>query len=808
MSISNQTVTIVDSNGTSTVVTAGSTASTTGTQVMGMDGTNARILLTDNSGRLIISGQGLSGTPAGGVISIQGVTGGTPLPVSGTVTVVNASVSTIGSAVPSSATFIGGTDGSNLIALRIKAASTAAVATDPSLVIAFSPNSPLPTGANVIGAVTQSGGPWTNIVTQTTASNLNALVVQGAAGTASTGWFSKITDGTNIASVKAASTAAIATDSAMVVAISPNNTIGTNITQIGGFNVSSNLGLVPVDLSQVETVFKHLIVSSRLPQIQIAFDFLSPALLLTSTLTGTGLVSGPTAGAGAFGTGTGTTGRSLGTTFTTVAYSPHEELFATWTNTFTIGTSGTYQRIGIYNSSDGFSFGYNGTVFGVWSRFNSVDTFISQASWNTDTLSGISTSKFTRGGTPESLIQTNLNLYRIRFGCLGVTSVIFEVLSADGNFVTVHTLRHPNSQTGVSITNPYLPITIDVNNNSVGTTNLLISCGCWAAGTSTSTSVAGGLVAPILTVNTNGNVGPASAGSSVSAPTASIGVVGIGISGTWVGTIAFQYSMDGNLWFSDTVFNAATGSFIVSTTSNGNFEAPVGPFRQYRVVASAWTSGVAIIAANGGASPTFLNTLSAITDGASNGPAAVKAGSTAAVISDSSLVVSLSPNSPVKATVKPLYGANNQALTITLASLATNTARASTVVDNTTNLFEDALIFVKLTSAAAATLATGYANVFVYATVDNGTTYSENATGVDAAITLVSPTNLILIAQVNVVANAITYRAGPFSICRSAGWDRLPAKWGIVIQNQSGATLNATASNHAVTYQGVNGQLI
>jgi len=38
--------------------------------------------------------------------------------------------------------------------VAVKPASTAALATDPSLVTAFSPNSPLPTGSNVIGALT------------------------------------------------------------------------------------------------------------------------------------------------------------------------------------------------------------------------------------------------------------------------------------------------------------------------------------------------------------------------------------------------------------------------------------------------------------------------------------------------------------------------------------------------------------------------------------------------------------------------------------------------------------------------------
>lgn len=47
---------------------------------------------------------------------------------------------------------------------------------------------------------------------------------QGTAGSAAQGWFSRITDGTNTAAVKAASTAAVAADPALVVAISPNNT--------------------------------------------------------------------------------------------------------------------------------------------------------------------------------------------------------------------------------------------------------------------------------------------------------------------------------------------------------------------------------------------------------------------------------------------------------------------------------------------------------------------------------------------------------------------------------------------------------
>jgi 6,7-dimethyl-8-ribityllumazine synthase len=47
---------------------------------------------------------------------------------------------------------------------------------------------------------------------------------QGSANTASNAWPIKVTDGTNVAAVKPASTAALATDPALVVAISPNST--------------------------------------------------------------------------------------------------------------------------------------------------------------------------------------------------------------------------------------------------------------------------------------------------------------------------------------------------------------------------------------------------------------------------------------------------------------------------------------------------------------------------------------------------------------------------------------------------------
>lgn len=49
---------------------------------VGYDGTNTRFIRVDTSGRLIAVGAGIAGTPAGGVVSVQGVAGGTVLPIS------------------------------------------------------------------------------------------------------------------------------------------------------------------------------------------------------------------------------------------------------------------------------------------------------------------------------------------------------------------------------------------------------------------------------------------------------------------------------------------------------------------------------------------------------------------------------------------------------------------------------------------------------------------------------------------------------------------------------------------------------
>jgi hypothetical protein len=158
-------------------------------------------------------------------------------------------------------------------------------------------------------------------------------------------------------------------------------------------------------------------------------------------------------------------------------------------------------------------------------------------------------------------------------------------------------------------------------------------------------------------------------------------------------------------------------------------------------------------------------------------------------------------------TVKPLYGTSNQAFTLTIASLANNGQRASTAIDNTTNLFIDALVQLVIKTNAAGTSATGYVNVYAYATADGGTTYSDGATGTDAGITLTSNPNMVLIDQIACVANATTYKSKVVSIAAAFG-GILPDHWGIAIENKTGAALDSTAGNHKAFYQGIQAQVV
>lgn len=149
--------------------------------------------------------------------------------------------------------------------------------------------------------------------------------------------------------------------------------------------------------------------------------------------------------------------------------------------------------------------------------------------------------------------------------------------------------------------------------------------------------------------------------------------------------------------------------------------------------------------------------------------------------------------------VKNAYGTSNQAITCTITSLANasgpyGAGRASTAVDNTTNLFLDALVTVKVKTSASALANDKSVYVYAYGTTDGGTTYGDGITGSDAAFTATNPPNLRLIGVINCVSTSTTYVSAAMSVAAAFG-GVLPDHWGIFVVNFTGQTLDASVGS-------------
>ncbi len=146
--------------------------------------------------------------------------------------------------------------------------------------------------------------------------------------------------------------------------------------------------------------------------------------------------------------------------------------------------------------------------------------------------------------------------------------------------------------------------------------------------------------------------------------------------------------------------------------------------------------------------------------------------------------------------VKNAYGSKTS-ITITLTSLANAAGRESTVIDNTTNKFLDALIRFKTNGQASGT---ALVDIYIYAALGD-TTYTDAATGTDAAFTAANRRNSKYLGSVQMNA-ATSVTGGLFSVAAAFG-GVLPDKWGLIVINNSGAALSATGGDHVIEYEGV-----
>lgn len=158
------------------------------------------------------------------------------------------------------------------------------------------------------------------------------------------------------------------------------------------------------------------------------------------------------------------------------------------------------------------------------------------------------------------------------------------------------------------------------------------------------------------------------------------------------------------------------------------------------------------------------------------------------------------------ATVKEAFSpaGSTTSITCTYGTLTSSgtVGRASTAIDNSSNLFQDALVTATIQYPNSAPANDKAIYIYAYGSID-GSTYPEGITGSDAGYTIQGAagaltTALRLIGTVPALQNT-NQTFGPFAVAPAfGGW--LTYKWGLVMLNYSGQTLTAGT----VQFVGVN----
>jgi hypothetical protein len=152
--------------------------------------------------------------------------------------------------------------------------------------------------------------------------------------------------------------------------------------------------------------------------------------------------------------------------------------------------------------------------------------------------------------------------------------------------------------------------------------------------------------------------------------------------------------------------------------------------------------------------------------------------------------------------IKENFGSSTAITATGLASLAQAAAFELAAVDNGSNKFLDAMLNLAFKLQAGSPASDKAIYVWFYGSED-GTNYTDNATGSAASLTMRVPTNLRGPFVINAPdSGGLTWKAVIGSVASFFG-GVLPRKWGIVVQNMTNITFSATGGDHVVTFTGV-----
>lgn len=153
------------------------------------------------------------------------------------------------------------------------------------------------------------------------------------------------------------------------------------------------------------------------------------------------------------------------------------------------------------------------------------------------------------------------------------------------------------------------------------------------------------------------------------------------------------------------------------------------------------------------------------------------------------------------ATTRMSYAAKAD-VTITLTNLPNSGVRSSTVVNNASNLYIDALVGGRFVAPTGGSVnSNGVTRLYAYGSSDDGVHYSDLSSGTDINHTLNG--NAFFLGHVVMDASGETVSFGPYSVAAVFG-GMLPKYWGVMVENATGRGFNNNADHYSVWYQGVN----
>ena len=264
-----------------------------------------------------------------------------------------------------------------------------------------------------------------------------------------------------------------------------NAAIPSSGTLVAGSDGTDLRALVTDTYGRLKTVSSTPLgadlVAFAFNQLEVNFSVAFSSAWITNSIVTTGTHTQAN-GQATYGTGTGAAGEGKGVSVQALEYRPGHTWYSLFTAVFGTPAASSYQRIGPYNSTDGFWIGYEGTTFGLTGFFAGAATQTAKASWNGDPLDGSAGSNFTSNGSPVAWNPQKGNIYRFQGSWFGFAPVELDILSPDGTWVTAHTFRNPNTLTSPYAATTNWNMTIDVANTG-NTSNISMSTACWAMGT-------------------------------------------------------------------------------------------------------------------------------------------------------------------------------------------------------------------------------------------------------------------------------------------------------------------------------------